>query len=42
MKSIVDLKDIWVYYNEKIVLENINLVVKENDFLGIIGPNGGG
>jgi zinc transport system ATP-binding protein len=42
MKSIVDLKDIWVYYDEKIVLENINLVVKENDFLGIIGPNGGG
>ncbi len=23
-------------------MENINLVVKENDFLGIIGPNGGG
>jgi zinc transport system ATP-binding protein len=42
MKSIVDLKDVWVYYNEKIVLENINLIVKENDFLGIIGPNGGG
>ena len=42
MKSIVDLKDVWVYYDEKIVLENINLVVKENDFLGIIGPNGGG
>jgi len=42
MKSIVDLKDVWVYYDEKIVLENINLIVKENDFLGIIGPNGGG
>lgn len=42
MKSIVNLKDVWVYYDEKIVLENINLIVKENDFLGIIGPNGGG
>jgi zinc transport system ATP-binding protein len=42
MKSIVDLKDVWVYYDEKIILENINLIVKENDFLGIIGPNGGG
>jgi len=42
MKSIIDLKDVWVYYDEKIVLENINLIVKENDFLGIIGPNGGG
>ncbi|WP_455369442.1 metal ABC transporter ATP-binding protein [[Eubacterium] cellulosolvens] len=42
MNPIVDLKEVWVYYNEKIVLENINLIVKENDFLGIIGPNGGG
>ena len=42
MKSIVDLKNVWVYYDEKIILENINLIVKENDFLGIIGPNGGG
>ena len=23
MKTVVDLKDVWVYYNEKIVLENV-------------------
>jgi zinc transport system ATP-binding protein len=42
MKSIVDLKDVYVYYDDKIILENINLIVEENDFLGIIGPNGAG
>ncbi|AKB25111.1 Zinc ABC transporter, ATP-binding protein ZnuC [Methanosarcina sp. MTP4] len=38
----VVLKDVWVHYNSTPVLEDVNLVVKEHDFLGIIGPNGGG
>ena len=29
-------------YENKKVLENVNLRIYENDFLGIIGPNGGG
>ena len=29
-------------YDNKTVLENINLTVFERDFLGGIGPNGGG
>ena len=29
-------------YDNKTVLENINLTVFERDFLGVIGPNGGG
>jgi zinc transport system ATP-binding protein len=36
------LKDIWVHYNGIPILEEVNLVVKEHDFLAIIGPNGGG
>ncbi|MCM8775140.1 MAG: ABC transporter ATP-binding protein [Candidatus Omnitrophica bacterium] len=41
-KEIVSLKNVWVDYDSLTVLENINLVVRERDFLGIIGPNGGG
>lgn len=40
--AFVELKDIWVNYGEVTALENISLSVFEHDFLGIIGPNGGG
>jgi len=36
------LQDVWAGYNGRPVLEGINLSVKEQDFVGIIGPNGGG
>lgn len=39
---IIKLTDIEVRYDSKTVLENISLTVYEKDFLGIIGPNGGG
>lgn len=42
MKKILELKSLTAGYDEKIVLKGVNLVVNENDFLGIIGPNGGG
>lgn len=44
MKSqpILQLTDIAASYDKKEVLRNVNLTVYENDFLGIIGPNGGG
>jgi zinc transport system ATP-binding protein len=29
-------------YEGKVVLQDINLTVNENDFIGVIGPNGGG
>jgi zinc transport system ATP-binding protein len=41
-KEIVRLENVWVCYDSIPVLENINLTVNEHDFLGIIGPNGGG
>ncbi|MFQ5996354.1 MAG: metal ABC transporter ATP-binding protein [Dehalococcoidales bacterium] len=41
-KELVRLADVWVHHDGVPILEGINLSVKSNDFLGIIGPNGGG
>jgi len=41
-REIVNLENISVQYNGIPVLENISFAIEENDFLGIIGPNGGG
>lgn len=40
--EVVSLKDVRAHYNGTPALENINLSVFEHEFLGIIGPNGGG
>lgn len=40
--EIVRLEDVWVQTDRTPILEAIDLSVKGNDFLGIIGPNGGG
>ncbi|GAB4115877.1 MAG: ABC transporter ATP-binding protein [Candidatus Caldatribacteriota bacterium] len=42
MKEVISLKSVWVSFNRVNVLEGINLSVGEKEFLGIIGPNGGG
>lgn len=43
MNKILELRDITVgYKNSPAVLNGVNLTVFERDFLGIIGPNGGG
>ncbi len=41
-KNIIELKDISFAYGSENVLENINLNIHKGDYLGIIGPNGGG
>ena len=41
-KELVKLENVWVHYDSVPVLEAINLSIESNDFLGIIGPNGGG
>lgn len=38
----VSLEHVYVSYGSKPALEDINLLVSRHDFLGIIGPNGGG
>ncbi|UNC93086.1 metal ABC transporter ATP-binding protein [Candidatus Contubernalis alkaliaceticus] len=42
MDNIIEVKNLYVYYNNHCALEDINLEVKQNDFLGLIGPNGAG
>jgi len=41
-REVLYLEDVWAGYDGRPVLEGINLSVKERDFVGIIGPNGGG
>ncbi len=41
-KELVRLENVWVHHDSVPALEAINLSIKANDFLGIIGPNGGG
>jgi zinc transport system ATP-binding protein len=42
MGYILELESLNAGYNSKVVLENINLRVEDNDYVGVIGPNGGG
>lgn len=41
-KNIIEINDVSFAYNEEKVIEHINLNVHQGDYLGIIGPNGGG
>lgn len=41
-RVLVELKNVAVSYGRKQVLRDVSLTIKEKDFLGIIGPNGGG
>lgn len=41
-KPIVILENISTGYGTKPVLENVNLNIQSNDFIGVLGPNGGG
>ncbi len=38
----VEFQDVGFFYEGFPVLEKVNLAVQEGDFLGVIGPNGGG
>ncbi len=41
-KPRIEVKDLSAGYNDELVLKNINLTVEPDDFIGLIGPNGGG
>lgn len=42
MAILFEINSLSASYGEKIVLEDVNFMVNENDFIGVIGPNGGG
>lgn len=42
MEQLVQLKNVYVGYGDDPVLKNVNLDVYDKDFIGVIGPNGGG
>ena len=42
MEKLIEVKDVTASYNTKIVLKEVSFCVWKDDFLGIIGPNGGG
>jgi zinc transport system ATP-binding protein len=41
-KVLVDIRNLHVGYDENMVLRDVSLKIYEQDFLGIVGPNGGG
>lgn len=42
MASILEMHSVSASYGVKTVLEEVDFSVNENDFIGVIGPNGGG
>jgi zinc transport system ATP-binding protein len=41
-KNIIEVRDLSFYYGENLVLKDINLNIHKGDYIGIVGPNGGG
>jgi len=42
MNEAIKVNNVWAGYQQNAVLQDINLIVNPLDFIGIIGPNGGG
>jgi len=42
MAFLFEIDSLSAGYNSNLVLEKVNFTVNENDFIGVIGPNGGG
>jgi zinc transport system ATP-binding protein len=42
LNPVIEVKNVWVSYDTQTVLEDISLTINESDFIGLIGPNGGG
>jgi zinc transport system ATP-binding protein len=41
-KHLIEIRDMYASYQKQRVLHGVSLTVNEGDFIGIIGPNGGG
>ena len=38
----IDIQHLSAGYDKETIIEDVTIQIKENDFFGIIGPNGGG
>ena len=41
-ETIVELKNISVFYNKRQIIDNLNLKINKQEILGMLGPNGVG
>ena len=42
ISTIIELKNISVFYNNRQIIENLNLIINKQEILGMLGPNGVG
>jgi len=42
MSKIVEIQSVFAGYNDEIILKDVSIDIFDDDFIGIIGPNGGG
>lgn len=42
MQKIIELSNVTAGYDQEVALKDANLIINERDFIGVIGPNGGG
>ncbi|AIA29289.1 spermidine/putrescine ABC transporter ATP-binding protein [Mycoplasmopsis californica] len=42
MRNVVELKEVVKEFDDKVVLENINLEIKKGEFVSLLGPSGSG
>lgn len=41
-REVITIRHLWAGYNGEPILEDVDLTVRELDFIGLVGPNGGG
>ena len=42
MTKLIEIHNLDVSYGEELILKDVELIISRHDFLGVIGPNGGG
>ena len=42
INSIIKFDSVAIGYGRKVILDNLNLEIEKNDFIGLVGPNGAG
>ncbi len=41
-EGVIEVKNLSFKYEDKVILENIDLTINEGDFVAFVGPNGSG